>query len=101
MATPIDKMYSENKDLLDFLTSSNEITHHRVADDSFRKGLVLSSASLFESLLTEALVNYAEHIASSNLCLMSMLKTRVFTRQFHTFFAWNEKNAGPFFKLLG
>ncbi len=99
--TPIEKMYAENKDLLDFLTASNEITHRRVADDSFRKGLALSSASLFETLLTDALVQYANYHSSQNQCLMSMLKVRVFTKQFHTFFEWKDKNAGSFFKLLG
>lgn len=94
-------MYMENKDLLDFLTASNEITHLRVADDSFRKSLALSSASLFESLLTDALVEYANHYSSRNQCVMSMLKVKVFTRQFHTFFEWKKKNAGTFFKLLG
>jgi hypothetical protein len=64
----------ENKDLLDFLTASHEITHLRVADDSFRKSLALSSASLFESLLTDALIEYAKHYSSQNQCLMSMLK---------------------------
>ena len=93
-------MYAENRDLLEFLTASKEITYHRVADDAFRKGLALSSASLFENLITDALTRYAKHHSSNNLCLMSMLKVRVFTKQFHTFFEWG-KNAGPFFKLLG
>ena len=101
-ATIIDKSYEDNESLRLYLAERNEISLLRTVDDSFRKTLVLSAASLFEHQITDALHNYCVHKTGSDACVLALVRIKVLTRQYHTYFEWESRGgAGPFFKLLG
>jgi hypothetical protein len=99
--TIIDKAYEDNASLLAYLAERNELSLLRTADDSFRKSLVLSAASLFEHQISEALHNYCDRKSGSDACVLALVRIKALKRQYHSYFEWENKRPGPFFSLLG
>lgn len=99
--TIIDKAYEDNAALIRYLSDANEVSLLRTVDDSFRKTLVLSAASLFEHLISDAIHRYCDRKSGSDECVLALIRTKVLKRQYHTYFQWETKTAGPFFALLG
>lgn len=100
-ATIIDKAYEDNASLLRYLFEKNEISLLRAVDDSFRKTLVLSAASLFEHEITDAIHRYCSRKSQADSCVLALVRIKALTRQYHTYFDWEGRRAGPFFGLLG
>lgn len=99
--TIIDKAYQDNARLLAYLSERNELSLLRTADDSFRKSLVLSAASLFEHRISEALYSYCARRSDSDACVLALVRIKALKRQYFSFFDWESKRPGPFFTLLG
>src|SRR5215469_455853 len=99
--TIIDRAYEDNARLLLYLSQRKELSLLRTADDSFRKSLVLSAASLFEHQISEALRRYCDRKSSSDACVLALVRIKVLKRQYFTYFDWENKRTGPFFSLLG
>lgn len=57
-STIIDRAFEDNAALRVYLSERNELSLLRTVDESFRKTLVLSVASLFEHQITDALHTY-------------------------------------------
>jgi RiboL-PSP-HEPN len=99
--TIIDKAYEDNALLIDYLSKKNELSLLRTVDDSFRKTLVLSAASLFEHQISDAIHNYCDRKSGSDPCILSLIRTKALKRQYFTYFDWDARRVGPFFSLLG
>ena len=99
--TIIDRTYGENAALLRYLADRNELSLLRSVDDSFRKTLVLSAASLFEHQISDAIRVYCARKSGSDACVLALVRIKVLKRQYFTYFQWDEGKAGPFFSLLG
>jgi hypothetical protein len=99
--TIIDRLHTEYSDLLDLLEKSNEPSLRSAADDSLRKALLLASASYFEKRMTDAVLQFVQECTSHTHVLPFLVKSKVISRQYHTWFDWNCKNANTFFKLFG
>lgn len=100
-STIIDKLYADNTELVKFLKQNGEISFQTNVEDILRKTLLLASASYFESILTEDLINFCgEHTSTANV-ILEFIKAKAITRQYHTFFDWEKKNANKFFALFG
>ena len=99
--TIIDRAYEDNSRLLSYLSERSELSLLRTADDSFRKSLVLSAASLFEHQISEALHTYCDRKSGSDACVLALVRTKALKRQYFTFFDWENRRPGPFFSLLG
>ena len=99
--TIIDRAYQDNARLLVYLSERNELSLLRTADDSFRKSLVLSAASLFEHKISEALYSYCDRKSDSDACVLALVRTKALKRQYFSYFDWEYKRPGPFFSLLG
>ncbi|MGI0133656.1 MAG: HEPN domain-containing protein, partial [Candidatus Micrarchaeaceae archaeon] len=95
-ATIIDKAYEDNTNLCRYLAERNEISLLRTVDDAFRKTLVLSAASLFEHLISDAIHNYCAQKSGSDGCVLALVRIKALNRQYHTFFDWENRRAGPF-----
>jgi hypothetical protein len=95
------ELVDESDALRRLLSAQAELSLLRSAEDNSRKALVLSAASLFEWRITEALLNYADSVSSSDACVLALIRNKAVKRQFHTFFDWENRKAGPFFTLLG
>jgi hypothetical protein len=99
--TIIDRAYEDNASLLLYLSERNELSLLRTVDDSFRKTLVLSAASLFEHRISDAIHTYCDRKSGSDACVLALVRIKVLKRQYFTYFDWDNRRAGPFFSLLG
>ena len=100
-STPVDALHREFGDLLAVLDEAGEISLRSTADANFRKALLLAAASYFERQLTDVVVSFAEAATSPNHVVAWLIKRRVVERQYHTWFAWDARNANRFFGMFG
>jgi hypothetical protein len=101
MHSLLKQLVDESEELRALLSSQAQLSLLRSAEDNSRKALVLSAASLFECRITEALLNYADTVSGSDGCVLALIRNKAVKRQYHTFFEWENRKAGPFFSLLG
>ena len=99
MTTIIDKLIDRHQQISASLETQNEISLKSYADDEFRKVLVLSIASYFEHQIVDALSRLAESAKSEQV--ENLIKSKAITRQYHTYFDWNSRNANRFLSLFG
>jgi hypothetical protein len=99
--TIIDKAYEDNASLLVYLSERKELSLLRTVDDSFRKTLVLSAASLFEHQISDAIHGYCNRKSGSDACVLALIRIKALKRQYFTYFDWENRRPGPFFALLG
>ncbi|BAZ30740.1 hypothetical protein NIES4074_32020 [Cylindrospermum sp. NIES-4074] len=99
--TIVDRIYKDNLVLLEYLSLQKEISFASQFDVTFKKYLLLSSASFFEEEICRILQAFVERKTSNDKCITSLVKRRVIERQYHTYFEWDKKNANKFFALFG
>src|SRR5689334_4540141 len=103
MDTPIDLLYNEYKEIDAFLASQGQISYQISIRETYKKSLLLSSASYFETLITETIKEYCDEVSNSNQLLKEFLKNKAIERQYHTYFNWRDlkKGTNSFFGLFG
>ena len=101
ITTVVDRLHAEFKLLLSLLDDINEISLHITVDENFRKSLLLSAASYFERQITDDLLQFVEEHSNNNNLITSFVKNKAISRQYHTLFNWDAKNANQFFGLFG
>jgi hypothetical protein len=97
----IDKMFADHHALSQYLGEKTEPSFLRMVDDDFRKLLALSVASLFEHVLTDAILNFCNIKAGGDPALFCFVRMKAVERQYATYFDWTGKTANTFFKLFG
>ncbi len=102
-ATLIDRVYSEQKELIAFLLHQGQISYSQTVDAFLSKTLLLSSASYFESRIANEISDFASNVSNSNEALVSLIRNKAIERQYHTYFSWREgdRSANPFFAMFG
>ncbi|WP_289022982.1 HEPN domain-containing protein [Desulfobacter postgatei] len=101
LATSVDRIYSDIDQLLSILSICGEISLRSSADDTYRKSLLLSIASYFESTLSRSVLEFVEEQTSEKNIVVSLVKAKAISRQYHTWFNWEGNNANSFFALFG
>lgn len=71
------------------------------AADNFRKALVLASASYFEYRVSSCVLDFVHECAKGNDLVVGFVKNKAISRQYHTWFKWDDSNANQFFGLFG
>lgn len=99
--TVIDRLYEENRILLEYLQGQGEISFQSYVDNHFRKTLVLSIASYFEDILKQGIIELAQESMGDENPLFYFLRNKAVERQYHTYFNWEGKTANQFFGLFG
>ncbi len=99
--TIIDRLYSDNNELIKYLKDKGEISFQSSVEDNFRKTLLLAAASYFESLLTDSLKIFCQKHTVTAVILYELIRSKAIERQYHTYFEWKENNANRFFALFG
>lgn len=99
--TIVDSLYGNFQDLIKNLDQTTELSLKNTAGDTFRKALLLASASYFEDRITSDLIDYFNESSSNNQIAIQFLKNKAISRQYHTFFTWDKNNANTFFGLFG
>ncbi|HLP60655.1 MAG TPA: HEPN domain-containing protein [Candidatus Deferrimicrobium sp.] len=99
METIINVLIDRHNRIRSYLEEKGEISLKTDSDNEFRKVLVLSISSYFESEITDALLNLARSTGSDEI--VSLIRAKAISRQYHSLFAWDAKNINHFLKLLG
>lgn len=97
----IQALYEEYNELIAFCRSYHQVSFEMYINDTYKKSLLLSAASFFESVITNAIHNYAFEKTKQNEEIVSFIDNKAINRQFHTYFSWDSSNANQFFKLFG
>lgn len=102
MPTIIDQQYESGNSLVDYLKSQHQLTFFNEAENNFRKTILLSSASFFEKEISETVIEFAKSHTDNNELVISIIKQKAVSRQYHTYFDWDKAtNANKFFSLFG
>lgn len=97
----VDRLHNEIADLISVLEKTGEISLRNTADDNFRKSLLLAAASYFEHRITEEVLFFVRECSSNNQLVEALVHNKAISRQYHTWFNWDEKNANQFFGIFG
>jgi len=100
-ASGVERIHGEFTGLLQLLTAQNELSLLASADDSFRKILLLSAGSYFEYELTTIVTDFVVEISAPDSLVAALVKNKAISRQYHTWFEWEQKNANRFFAMFG
>src|SRR6266404_5743422 len=98
--TPIDRLYDEAVATIHVLEGRSEWSLLNSASDHFRKALLLATASYFEDQICNSVAIFVREQGKSML-IESLVRNKAISRQYHTWFAWDKKNANQFFGLFG
>src|SRR5258706_3460370 len=99
--TVVDRLYNEFRDLVAYLDQGAELSLRSTADENFRKALLLAAASYFERKVCDDIVVFVENMSFKNQLVSEFVKKKAVSRQYHTFFDWESRNASTFFGLFG
>lgn len=97
----IERQYQDSKELFDYLIGKGEVTFATYIDNVYKKVLVLSAASFFESTISKHISTYAASVSGSDKRIVTLIESKVIERQYHTLFDWKANNTNVFWKLFG
>ena len=97
----VDQLYEEHQALVRHLVAAGEVSHQTNVDSNFRKTLLLAAASYFEATLSGSLTALFSDRTNAAEPMVEFVRNRAISRQYHTFFSWDSRNANTFFSLFG
>ena len=100
-ATAVDRLFEESSAVLTALESIPELSLRISAGDNFRKALLLAAASYFEHRLCAAVIEFARERSSGSMLIENFIRNKAISRQYHTWFKWDDGNANHFYALFG
>ena len=102
MTTPIDRLYGEFIALKEHLDSQGEISLRSSADENYRKALILSAASYFETRICDDIHEYVEDVCEAGTLVPYLVKNKAInSRMYSQLFDWKGRNANQFFSIFG
>lgn len=99
--TVVDQLHENFIGLLSVLDDAGDVSLRAVADENFRKSLLLAAASYFERRMTEIVMSFVEDATNRNALIAALVRNKAVSRQYHTWFQWDATNANSFFGLFG
>jgi len=100
MISPIQSFIDDYKELYAFLTSQGKISESVEVNNHYRKILLLSCASFYESEITNIIRGFIKKHSDDDR-VFDFLNNKALHRQYHTFFSWSESNINSFLGLFG
>ena len=97
----IERQYQDSKELYEYLVGKGEITFATYINNVYKKVLVLSAASYFESAISNQISNYATKVSGPDKRIVTLIENKIIERQYHTLFNWEGKNTNSFWALFG
>ncbi|WP_418309117.1 HEPN domain-containing protein [Phascolarctobacterium succinatutens] len=97
----IERQYQDSKDLVAYLMGKGEVSFATYIDSVYKKVLVLSAASYFESVISNYISTYATRASGPDKRIVTLIENKVIERQYHTLFDWDAKNTNRFWSLFG
>ena len=99
--TIVARLYAEFRALVQMLEAGGEPSLRNTAEDCFRKALLLSAASYFETVVLNILINFTSQLSAGNEQLIEFVKRQALNRRYHTLFDWDSNSANKFLSLFG
>jgi len=98
--TSVDRLFIESKAILAAIPDS-EISVKNSASDLMRKALLLGAASYFEHRVTAGILDYVMESVQDSQRVFHLVKNKAVSRNYHTWFQWDQANANGFFSMFG
>lgn len=100
MLTAINKLVDEYDYICAFLLSDNQASMQTTINNHFKKILLLSSASYYETEIQKLILEFIRNKSTDDrvVCFSS---NKGISRQYHTYFTWDSKNVNNFLGLFG
>jgi RiboL-PSP-HEPN len=95
-STVVDRLHGEFSGLIAALDKAGEVSLRSTADDNLRKALLLAAASYFEHRMTDAVLSFVFETSNGHALTTSFVRNKAVSRQYHTWFNWEAKNANNF-----
>ena len=90
LASPVDRMHVEFRDILSLVEGKGEISLLNALSDNFRKSLLLCAASYFERRLTEDVMEFVREKSHPTDLISALVRSKAISRQYHTWFDWEK-----------
>jgi len=87
--------------LMAFFIETEQPSFQISINNAYRKNLVLSAASFFESEIKKTILNHTRTVSRGDEKLVTFIDSKVLARQYHSLFDWDAKNCNKFFKCFG
>lgn len=101
MGSPIQKLIEDYRNLNNFLMANGQVSESLTVAEHYRKILLLSCASYYETKIVEIIRNFVETKASDERILAFVLNKAI-NRQYHTYFSWEQtNNVNSFLGMFG
>lgn len=97
----IEQQYRDEQELHQYLMEKGEVSFATYIDDVYKKVLLLSAASFFETEISNAVINFAKNTSKNDDRIAVIVEKKVISRQYHTLFSWDSKNTNVFWALFG
>lgn len=97
----IDMFIKHYTELKNYLDKTENVSYSIALSDNYRKILLLSCASFYESQITELVKDFVRRNSSADTRIFEFINNRAISRQYHTFFSWNENNINNFLGMFG
>ena len=102
----IDQIWSDHRELVAYLQSSNQLQLQFRAEEAFSKTLIVAAASYFEVQLTHIIVDLFREATHGAEPLAQFVKNQAIGRRFAQLFDWGDgtrpgRNANGFYKSFG
>lgn len=99
--TIVDAVYTQNKNIIDYLVEQKEVSFQLDMDNKLKKVLIVSTASYFETKISNLLLAFFGIKSNGNQEIVSFLKNKAISRQYHSYFDWDKSNINKFLSLFG
>ena len=76
----IERQYQDSQELYNYLLSKGEVSFATYIDSVYKKVLVLSAASYFESKVSELISKYATKVSGSDKRIVNLIESKVIER---------------------
>lgn len=100
MTSPIQNLIDNYQELHTFLISEEKISESIEINNHYRKILLLSCASYYESQITDIIREFVKRHSNDEKILI-FVDNKAIQRQFHTLFDWESSNINKFLGLFG
>ncbi len=94
-------IYEDNRRLLAYLRTNQELSFANSVENILPKVLLLATASHLEFALQNLILDYFREVTDNRGHAVSFIEKKAVLRQFHTYFSWDTSNANSFFALFG
>lgn len=91
MGSPIQKLIEDYHELNDFLIENGQISSSVDVNEHYRKILLLSCASYYETRIIEILKTFVSANSLDNK-VCEFINNKAIQRQYHTYFDWKQTN---------